>query len=147
MPRCLDVVSWKVATLQFWTLIKCALVRMKWEWNWSHAWKNNPDIKYCYDIKCFDGCYRNTHISEWLQITVRKRGNFCCLGLRIFLLLSLKLFCLYINLLLLFFQPADLKKRVESLIERDYMERDKETPNQYLYVAWFAKRAYSQCRI
>lgn len=31
--------------------------------------------------------------------------------------------------------PADLKKRIESLIERDYMERDKETPNQYHYVA------------
>ena len=33
-------------------------------------------------------------------------------------------------------QPTDLKKRIESLIERDYMERDKEVPNQYHYVAW-----------
>lgn len=32
-------------------------------------------------------------------------------------------------------QPGDLKKRIESLIDRDYMERDKETPNQYHYVA------------
>lgn len=34
-----------------------------------------------------------------------------------------------------FLQPADLKKRIESLIDRDYMERDKENPNQYNYVA------------
>lgn len=33
-------------------------------------------------------------------------------------------------------QPADLKKRIESLIDRDYMERDKENSNQYNYVAW-----------
>lgn len=32
-------------------------------------------------------------------------------------------------------QPADLKKRIESLIDRDYMERDKENSNQYNYVA------------
>lgn len=32
-------------------------------------------------------------------------------------------------------QPADLKKRIESLIDRDYMERDKDNPNQYNYVA------------
>lgn len=32
-------------------------------------------------------------------------------------------------------KPTDLKKRIESLIERDYMERDKEVPNQYHYVA------------
>lgn len=32
-------------------------------------------------------------------------------------------------------KPTDLKKRIESLIERDYMERDKEFPNQYHYVA------------
>lgn len=35
----------------------------------------------------------------------------------------------------LHFQPADLKKRIESLIDRDYMERDKENANQYNYVA------------
>lgn len=41
------------------------------------------------------------------------------------------------HLILLFSpQPGDLKKRIESLIDRDYMERDKETPNQYHYVAW-----------
>ncbi|XP_066475020.1 cullin-4A [Tiliqua scincoides] len=32
-------------------------------------------------------------------------------------------------------KPGDLKKRIESLIDRDYMERDKENPNQYHYVA------------
>ncbi|ELT94808.1 hypothetical protein CAPTEDRAFT_227595 [Capitella teleta] len=32
-------------------------------------------------------------------------------------------------------KPADLKKRIESLIDRDYMERDKEQANQYHYVA------------
>ncbi|KAK2719883.1 cullin-4B-like [Artemia franciscana] len=32
-------------------------------------------------------------------------------------------------------KPADLKKRIESLIDRDYMERDKENPNSYIYVA------------
>uniref|UniRef100_A0A8C9U9B7 Cullin 4B n=1 Tax=Scleropages formosus TaxID=113540 RepID=A0A8C9U9B7_SCLFO len=32
-------------------------------------------------------------------------------------------------------KPADLKKRIESLIDRDYMERDKDSPNQYNYVA------------
>nr|CAD7199683.1 unnamed protein product [Timema douglasi]CAD7262933.1 unnamed protein product [Timema shepardi]CAD7405403.1 unnamed protein product [Timema poppensis] len=32
-------------------------------------------------------------------------------------------------------KPADLKKRIESLIERDYMERDKDNTNQYNYVA------------
>ncbi|KAJ1531537.1 hypothetical protein ONE63_000212 [Megalurothrips usitatus] len=32
-------------------------------------------------------------------------------------------------------KPADLKKRIESLIDRDYMERDRDTTNQYNYVA------------
>lgn len=32
-------------------------------------------------------------------------------------------------------KPADLKKRIESLIDRDYMERDKDNPNTYNYVA------------
>ena len=32
-------------------------------------------------------------------------------------------------------KPADLKKRIESLIERDYLERDKENTNLYHYVA------------
>ncbi|XP_071950198.1 cullin-4A-like [Antedon mediterranea] len=32
-------------------------------------------------------------------------------------------------------KPTDLKKRIESLIERDYMERDKDSSNQYHYVA------------
>lgn len=41
----------------------------------------------------------------------------------------------YVPLLLCVLQPTDLKKRIESLIERDYMERDKEFPNQYHYVA------------
>ncbi|CAL8119031.1 unnamed protein product [Orchesella dallaii] len=31
--------------------------------------------------------------------------------------------------------PVDLKKRIESLIDRDYMARDKENPKQYNYVA------------
>lgn len=32
-------------------------------------------------------------------------------------------------------KPADLKKRIESLIDRDYMERDKDNPNTYNYIA------------
>jgi hypothetical protein len=32
-------------------------------------------------------------------------------------------------------QASDLKKRIESLIDRDYMERDKDNQNQYNYVA------------
>lgn len=32
-------------------------------------------------------------------------------------------------------KPTDLKKRIESLIDRDYMERDKDNPNTYNYVA------------
>uniref|UniRef100_A0A2K5RPT3 Cullin-4B n=1 Tax=Cebus imitator TaxID=2715852 RepID=A0A2K5RPT3_CEBIM len=32
-------------------------------------------------------------------------------------------------------KPGDLKKRIESLIDRDYMERDRDNPNQYHYVA------------
>ncbi|XKL62754.1 hypothetical protein PGB90_002587 [Kerria lacca] len=32
-------------------------------------------------------------------------------------------------------KPADLKKRIESLIDRDYMERDKENTNNYNYMA------------
>ena len=30
---------------------------------------------------------------------------------------------------------SDLKKRIESLIDRDYVERDKDNSNQYNYVA------------
>ena len=32
-------------------------------------------------------------------------------------------------------KPPDLKKRIESLIDRDYMERDRDNANQYNYVA------------
>ncbi|XP_050500268.1 cullin-4B-like [Diabrotica virgifera virgifera] len=32
-------------------------------------------------------------------------------------------------------KPADLKKCIESLIDREYMERDKNKPNEYNYVA------------
>lgn len=32
-------------------------------------------------------------------------------------------------------QPVDLKKRIESLIERDYIARDKTDPQVYNYVA------------
>ncbi|KAH0512310.1 Cullin-4B [Microtus ochrogaster] len=32
-------------------------------------------------------------------------------------------------------KPSDLNKRIESLIDRDYMERDKENPSQYNYIA------------
>jgi Cullin, a subunit of E3 ubiquitin ligase len=46
---------------------------------------------------------------------------------------NLGFFVLFIRYLS--FQPADLKKRIESLIDRDYMERDKDNPNQYNYVA------------
>jgi len=31
--------------------------------------------------------------------------------------------------------PADLKKRIESLIEREYLERDKDQPTVYNYLA------------
>jgi hypothetical protein len=31
--------------------------------------------------------------------------------------------------------PADLKKRIESLIEREYLERDKDQPSTYNYLA------------
>lgn len=30
---------------------------------------------------------------------------------------------------------ADIKKRIESLIEREYMERDKDDPSSYNYLA------------
>lgn len=33
-------------------------------------------------------------------------------------------------------QPTQLKKRIEYLIERDYLIRDKDDKNVYLYVAW-----------
>lgn len=32
-------------------------------------------------------------------------------------------------------KPSDMKKRIESLIEREYMERDKDSSNMYHYVA------------
>jgi len=32
-------------------------------------------------------------------------------------------------------KPTDLKKRVESLLEREYMKRSEESPNIYEYVA------------
>lgn len=32
-------------------------------------------------------------------------------------------------------RPADLKKRIESLIEREYLERHKDDPSTYIYVA------------
>lgn len=32
-------------------------------------------------------------------------------------------------------KPPDLKKRIESLIDRDYMERDKDNTNEYNYLA------------
>ena len=32
-------------------------------------------------------------------------------------------------------QPADLKKRIESLIDREYLERDKTNPTIYHYLA------------
>ncbi|GJD05561.1 Cullin-4A [Galdieria sulphuraria] len=33
------------------------------------------------------------------------------------------------------YQPADLKKRIESLIDREYLERDSDTPQLYRYLA------------
>ena len=44
-------------------------------------------------------------------------------------------FFMPIHRICILFQPADLKKRIESLIDRDYMERDKDNANQYNYVA------------
>lgn len=50
-------------------------------------------------------------------------------------LISYKSYATVTKFCFIFLQPADLKKRIESLIDRDYMERDKENPNQYNYVA------------
>jgi hypothetical protein len=36
-------------------------------------------------------------------------------------------------------KPADLKKRIESLIDREYLERDKTNPQIYNYLAWSAE--------
>lgn len=33
-------------------------------------------------------------------------------------------------------KPADIKKRIESLIDRDYLARDEQVANQYNYLAW-----------
>lgn len=33
-------------------------------------------------------------------------------------------------------KPVDLKKRIESLIDREYLERDKNNPQIYNYLAW-----------
>jgi cullin 4 len=47
-------------------------------------------------------------------------------------------FLMFVMLISYFFcieQASDLKKRIESLIDRDYMERDKDNQNQYNYVA------------
>lgn len=32
-------------------------------------------------------------------------------------------------------QPSDLKKRIESLIDREYLERDESDPQTYKYLA------------
>jgi cullin-4 len=32
-------------------------------------------------------------------------------------------------------KPADIKKRIESLIDRDYLARDEQVANQYNYLA------------
>jgi hypothetical protein len=37
--------------------------------------------------------------------------------------------------MLIMLQPTDLKKRIESLIDRDYLERDKNDQSLYKYVA------------
>ncbi|KAB0405268.1 hypothetical protein E2I00_017655 [Balaenoptera physalus] len=39
------------------------------------------------------------------------------------------------NQLKFLIKPGDLKKRIKSLIDRDYMERDQDSPNQYRYMA------------
>ena len=39
------------------------------------------------------------------------------------------------KMLFLFFQPADLKRRIESLIDRDYIRRSKENSSIYEYIA------------
>lgn len=49
--------------------------------------------------------------------------------------LAQRLLKLTIFLSMFSLQSTDLKKRIESLIDRDYMARDKETPNQYHYIA------------
>jgi cullin 4 len=51
------------------------------------------------------------------------------------------LFLVHLNLTYLVIQlkfpikPADIKKRIESLIDREYMERDKNNPQIYNYLA------------
>lgn len=32
-------------------------------------------------------------------------------------------------------KPADIKKRIESLLEREFLERDSDDPNIYRYLA------------
>lgn len=42
----------------------------------------------------------------------------------------------FVNLQLKFpIKPADLKKRIESLIDREYLEREKSNPQIYNYLA------------
>ena len=45
--------------------------------------------------------------------------------------------------MILFFSPTPplIKKRIEALIERDYLTRDNTDRNLYKYVAWGAKEA------
>lgn len=37
-----------------------------------------------------------------------------------------------------------IKKRIEDLITRDYLERDKDNPNMFRYLAWFDPLIYNR---
>jgi hypothetical protein len=55
--------------------------------------------------------------SEWMDINIDEKKIVCCEQLKFPI------------------KPADLKKRIESLIDRDYLERDKSNPQIYNYLA------------
>lgn len=39
-----------------------------------------------------------------------------------------------------------IKKRIEDLITRDYLERDKENPNVFRYLAWLLLLPVQRCK-
>lgn len=95
---------------------------------WCASWRwGRPSVITCW-------CQSST--TSWNSLSRSPVMNFL---FSFFLILSTNKVHQHVNRFLL--QPGDLKKRIESLIDRDYMERDKETPNQYHYVAWRAVTA------
>ena len=43
--------------------------------------------------------------------------------------------------------PPDLKKRIEHLIDRDFIERDPECATRYRYLAWFITFCCCYCQV